>query len=278
MRIGIFAKTFSAQGARASLAAVRAAGYDVAHFNLAIVGGPSMPATVAAQDCAEVADASRSTGVPIAAVSATYNMIHPDLSQRAAGMAALEAMIHAAPLMGTRLVTLCTGTRHPTDQWAYHPDNSSPEAWRELCGEMARAVRVAEQVGVDLGVEPELANVVSSAAYAQRLIDEMGSPRIRIVLDPANLFESATPAEARGIVARAVDLLGDSISMAHAKDRAGNGAFVTAGAGIVDFPDFVRRLASVGFDGPLVTHGLAEDEAPTVAVFLRGVIDEAAGS
>jgi sugar phosphate isomerase/epimerase len=276
MQLGIFAKTFAAHGAAASLAAVRAAGYEIAHFNLAILGRPSMPASIAPEDCAEIAAASRSTGVPIAAVSATYNMIHPDLEQRESGMAALQAMICAAPAMGTRLVTLCTGTRHPTDQWAFHPGNAGEDAWRELVGEMARAVEVAEAVGVDLGIEPELANVVSSARSACRLMDELRSPRIRVVLDPANLFEIETPKAARDIVAEAVDLIGDRISMAHAKDRAADGAFVAAGQGIVDFPHFISRLAAVGFDGPLVTHGLSEREAPEVAQFLRDALAKAA--
>lgn len=277
MQLGIFAKTFAAQGAAASLAAVSAAGYDVAHFNLAILGRPSMPASIAPEDCAEIAAASRSTGVPIAAVSATYNMIHPDLAQREAGMEALQTMIRAAPAMGTRLVTLCTGTRHPTDQWAFHPGNAGEDAWRELLVEMARAVKVAEASGVDLGIEPELANVVSSARSACRLMDDLRSPRIRIVLDPANLFEIATPDAARKIVAEAVDLLGDRIAMAHAKDRAADSAFVAAGQGIVDFPDFIRRLSAVGFIGPLVTHGLSEQEAPEVAQFLRGALAKASG-
>ena len=105
----------------------------------------------------------------------------------------------------------------------------------------------------------------------------MRSPRIRIVLDPANLFEIATPDAARKIVAEAVDLLGDRIAMAHAKDRAADGAFVAAGQGIVDFPDFIRRLSAVGFNGPLVTHGLSEQEAPEVAQFLRGALAKASG-
>ena len=55
-----------------------------------------------------------------------------------------------------------------------------------------------------------------------RLIDELKSPRLRIVLDPANLFEIALPRESQVIIARAVDLLGDRIVMAHAKDRRAN--------------------------------------------------------
>ena len=276
MRLGIFAKTFAATGALPSLSAVRDAGYDVAQFNMAVLGGPPMPDAIAPEVCAEIADASRDTGVAIAAVSGTYNMIHPDPAERAAGFARLTTLLRAAPLVGTRLVTLCTGTRHPTDQWAHHADNASPAAWRDLLTEMGKAVEVAEQCGIDLGVEPEMANVVSSAALARRLIDTMRSPRIRIVLDPANLFEQASPAEARRLVEHAVDLLSDRIVMAHAKDRRADGAFATAGRGIVDFRHLVRMLRAAGFDGPLVTHGLSEAEAPQVAAFLRGVLAEAA--
>ena len=92
------------------------------------------------------------------------------------------------------------------------------------------------------------------------------------MLDPANLFEIALPRENQSIIAQAVDLLGDRIVMAHAKDRRADGEFIAAGSGIIDFPHFIRCLRSAGFDGPLVTHGLSEQEAPAVATFLRGVI------
>ena len=275
MQIGIFAKTFAAIGALPSLQAVRAAGYDVAHLNMVVMGDQSMPDTIDRATSAEIASASRAAGVAIVGLSGTYNMIHPDPAERAKGFSRLAVLVRAAPLMGTQLVTVCTGTRHATDQWAYHPDNSSAGAWSDLIAEMTKAVSLADEAGVDIGVEPELANVVSSATLARKLIDELGSPRIRIVLDPANLFEQA--AEARAIVERAVDLLGDRIAMAHAKDRHADGSFVAAGAGVIDFRHFVRTLRRAGFDGPLVTHGLSEAAAPAVATFLRGVVVGAEG-
>ena len=70
------------------------------------------------------------------------------------------------------------------------------------------------------------------------------------MLDPANLFETAAPAERRRIVDEAVDLLGPRIAMAHAKDRDADGGFATAGSGVVDFDRFLsppaRRPASTG--------------------------------
>jgi sugar phosphate isomerase/epimerase len=272
MQIGIFAKTFSATGALPVLQAVRQAGYEVTQFNMACLGLPSMPDSITPATAKEISKASSASGVTIAAISGTYNMIHPEVAVRADGLARLATIIRAAPLMGTRLVTLCTGTRDAKDQWKHHPENSSKDAWRDLLDEMGKAVVLAEENNVDLGIEPELANVVSSAEQARRLIDELKSRRIRIVLDPANLFEVALPRESQSIIAQAVDLLGNHIAMAHAKDRRANGEFTAAGSGVINFPHFIRCLRSAGFDGPLVTHGLSEEEAPAVAEFLRGVI------
>jgi sugar phosphate isomerase/epimerase len=272
MRLGIFAKTFEAVGAEPSLQAVAAAGYSGAQFNLACLGLPSMPDAIAPGVAEAVSAAAQKAGVSIEAVSGTYNMIHPNDAVRAKGMARLEVLCAAAPAMGTRLVTLCTGTRDAEDQWRGHPDNATPEAWRDLCTEMAKALEIAERHDIDLGIEPELANVVASARDARKLIDALGSRHLRVVLDPANLFEIAEPAERRRLVDEAVDLLGSDIAMAHAKDRDPSGSFTAAGKGVIDFPHFVARLRSACFNGPLVTHGLSEAEAKGVAVYLRDVL------
>ena len=169
MQPGIFAKTFAETGAVPVLAAVRAAGFHVAQFNMACVGLPSLPDIIPAEIVADIAAASQKTGVALAAVSATYNMIDPDLTLRAAGRRRLEEIIRHARAMGAPLVTLCTGTRDREDQWRHHPGNGSPEAWRDLLEEMSVAVRLAETYGVDLGVEPELANVVNSAQADRRV-------------------------------------------------------------------------------------------------------------
>ena len=274
MLTGIFAKTFAVTGAGPVLHAVRAAGYGMAQFNFACLGLPPMPADIPAALSHSIAEAARATGVPIAAVSGTYNMIHPDVNQRAEGLRRLQTMIEAAPAMGTRLVTLCTGTRDPDDQWRHHPDNTTPMAWRDLIAALEPALTTAEAHGVDLGVEPELANVVSSPELAQRLIAELRSPRLKIVLDPANLFERARAPDIASIVERAIDLLADHMVMTHAKDRRADGSFCAAGTGVIDFGHFVGRLHKAGIKCVLMTHGLSEQEAPGVAAFLRRTIDE----
>ena len=222
-----------------------------------------------------VAQAAQSQGVAMTAVSGTYNMIHPDVAVREAGHARLATLAAACAGLGTRVITLCTGTRDAKDQWHGHPDNSSPEAWRDLLASMSRAIEMADEHDILLGIEPELANVVSSAQRARELIDQLGSERLRIVLDPANLFEVATLAEQRNTVAAAIDLLADRIVMGHAKDRHADGRFATAGTGVLDYPHYLACLQRAGFQGTLITHGLEASEAAGVAAFLHRTLGEA---
>lgn len=269
MKIGVFAKTFPGRTPDAVLRHSAAVGFEGVQYNMACSGLASMPEEIAPDAARAVAAAAEATGQEIFAVSGTYNMIHPDAAMRAAGERRLAVIAAACRDMGTSLVTLCTGTRDAEDQWRHHPENASPEAWRDLLRAFESAVRIAEDHGIQLGVEPELANVVNSATAARRLIDEMGSSTIRIVLDPANLAEEAEPATRRRIIEEAVDLLSDRIIMAHAKDRAADGSVATAGKGVIDFGHFFETLKSAGFDGPLVAHGFEADEAADVARFLH---------
>lgn len=270
MRAGIFAKSYPGTDPLTVLAAAKTAGYATVQYNMACSGLPPMPDTIPDTVITEIRDATAATGITLTAVSGTYNMIHPDPAIRAQGLARLAALIQAARAMGTDMVTLCTGTRDPHDQWRAHPDNATPAAWTDLLTEMEKALPLAEAAGIRLGIEPELANVIDSAAAARRLIDTLQSPALAIVLDPANLFETAP--DHRDIIARATDLLADRIAMAHAKDRAPDGSFVAAGEGVIDFAHFTACLRAAGFDGDLVTHGLTAEESPAVARFLAGVI------
>jgi sugar phosphate isomerase/epimerase len=202
-------------------------------------------------------------------------MIHPDPKVRAKGHERLAKLAAAAAGMKTNLITLCTGTRDPDDQWRHHSENSGVAAWRDLLASMEVAAKIADEHDVYLGIEPEPANVVSSARSARRLLAEIQSPRLKIILDPANLFETAPLNEQKRLVAEAIDLLADRIVLCHAKDRTESGNVVAAGKGGLDFPYFFACLKAAHFDGAMVAHGLAAEEAHGVACFLAVGMEQA---
>src|SRR5262249_18376983 len=141
-----------------------------------------------------------------------------------------------------------------------HPDNDTPEAWHDLLLSMREAVRMAEDAGVTLAFEPEVANVVDSAQKGRRLLDEVASPRLKVVMDAANLFHAGELARMHAVLDEAFALLGPEIVLAHAKDlsRDGEAGHEAAGTGVLDYDYYLARLRAVGFDGPLILHSLTE--------------------
>ena len=235
MRPGIFAKTFAGGSLEASLDAVAASGVRAMQFNLALTSGPSLPDDVPPGLAAWVRDSVRARGLEMVAVSGTCNLAHPSHDVRRHGLAALDALIAAAPALGTRVVTLCTGTRDPDDMWRWHPANATREAWADMLGSIGYVVELAERHDVTVAFEPESANVVADAHAGRRLLDEIDSPRLKVVIDAANLIRSDELDRQVKTLERAFGLLGDDLVLAHAKDVRADGKIVPAGQGELDY-------------------------------------------
>lgn len=272
MTPGIFAKTYAIADIRQLFDTVRADGYGAVQFNLSCVGLPTLPDAPAPNVAREVAEAAAAAGVAIAALSGTCNLAHPDAAARAAMRPRLAAVIETAAAMGAPLVTLCTGSRCAEDMWRAHPDNTTPAAWTDFRRELENALDYAEAWNVTLAIEPEPGNVVADAALARRVLDEVGSPKLRIVLDAANLLSPATLARQHEVMDRAVELLGDAIVLAHAKDIATDGAVVPPAEGAVDLAHFCASLNGVGYRGALIAHGFGQENTRAAGAALNQLI------
>ena len=271
MDIGIFAKTFPRKTLDATLDAVCARGLKYVQFNMACVGLASLPDEIHKGLCERIRRAFAVRGLRMAAVSGTFNMIHPDPVKRADALRRLAVLASSCRDMGTSIITLCTGTRDPEDMWRRHPENDSPAAWSDLLASMREAVRSAEANGVTLAFEPEVANVVDSAQKGRRLLDEIGSPSLRVVIDGANLFHAGELPRMREVLDGAFELLGKDIVLAHAKDlsRDGEAGHEAAGTGLLDYDHYLALLRRAGYDGPLILHGLKEAQVDGCVAFLR---------
>jgi len=276
MEIGIFATTFlipndDAPDVDAQLDQIAGLGVQAVSFDTLCLGLPSMPDAIDPAQALRVRDGLTARGLWMASLSATFNMAHPDPAERDTGLRQLEVLAASAHAFGTNLLTLCTGTRSRQSMWRNHPDNGTPEAWADMRATVQRAIAIAEKYDVRLGIEPEVANVVNSPARARRLLDEMRSDRLTIVMDGANIFPAGTLPRQREILDEAFALLGDDIGMAHAKDLTKDGAAgnAAAGTGLLDYGYYIHLLRQCGFDGALVLHGLSAAQAPACVAFLR---------
>lgn len=263
-RLGIFARTFPRPSATQVAAAVKDAGYALAHWNFAALGLPTLAVDVPEEAFIEVRASFGDAGLHIPSVSATYNTIDTDAERRGANTRSALRLIRAAPLLGAEVVTLCTGTRHPDDMWRAHPLNTSAAAWRDLRATLEELMAAAADGGVILGIEPEPGNVIADAARAARLLDELGGDApVGIVFDPANLLGPATLHRQREILTDAVAALGPRIVAAQAKDVTADGAYAAAGDGLMDY-GLVFRLMDRIRPVPLIVQDVTEADAVRV--------------
>ena len=268
--LGIFARTFPRSSADEAAAAVAGAGFGLVQLNLSAVGLPTLPAAgeLGALDFGAIRRAFDQRGLGIWGLSASYNMIHPDPVVRDTQTEAAVALIGRAPELGVTAVTLCTGSRDPDNMWHRHPGNDEPAAWQDLRASLDRLLPAAAAAGVRLGIEPEPGNVISDAARARRLLDELGGDAglTGIVFDPANLVAVATAGRQDAILTEAASLLASSIFCVHAKDVVGSG-YAAAGTGKLDYGLIFRLLAGMA-GTPLIVQDAAEDDVARVRDFL----------
>ncbi|HEY0124731.1 MAG TPA: sugar phosphate isomerase/epimerase family protein [Rhizobium sp.] len=272
MKAGIFGRTYPYQTAREIFAQAHDDGFRAIQFNLSGVGLPSLPSEIPPGTLETVAALAASFDLEIAALSGTYNMGHPDTNVRIGARSGFENVVRAATMIGAPLVTLCTGSRHPSDMWAFHPNNASAEAWRDMRAELDFALGLAADHGLRLGIEPEPGNIVADARLARRLLDEVGAAApLGIVLDAANLVGHKLEHQ-HAVMNEAVDLLGDRLVLAHVKDVSGLEHVTCPGDGKVDLVAFTALLRAAGYDGALVGHGFAAADTRRAGDYLTKLI------
>lgn len=264
---GIFAKTFPRPTVEETFEVVANHGLNWVQFNMACAGLPSLPTEIEPALIERIKKAADKYNISFAAVSGTYNMIHPDQQVREEGLRRFGVLASACQAMGTTVITLCTGTRDPLDMWRYHPDNSSRLAWKDLLTSLEKALAIAEKEQLTLAFEPEHNNVISTAAKGAELLRELRSSRLKVVIDPANIITSKS--EQTRLLNEAFDLLGEHIILAHAKDFGPDGTILAAGQGLLDYTQYIALLKSINFNGALVLHGLVEEEVEESTRFLK---------
>jgi len=271
MEFGIFSRTYSRPTLDGVLDAISAHGLSHVHFNLRSAGAPSLPDRIEDELCTRVRAAFQARGFTMTSISGTFNAIHPDEQERRSGARRVCHLIERCRQLGASTVTLCTGSRDPDDMWKRHPGNDLPDAWTDMRETLDRLLPAAGEHGVVLGIEPETSNVINSAAKARRLLDELDSPWLKIILDGANLIEKASPSEMARTLAEAFDLLGPDIAMIHAKDLADppSRPSQAAGQGALDWDTYCNLIHCHAKHVPIILHNLDETAVPSSIAFVR---------
>ena len=203
--------------------------------------------SMTADRCKAVADAYRSAGVAIHSIGVYTNLIHPDQAERKANLDYFEAMMAVGAHMGVR--TFISEAGHYTDPAKPEPHvplHFQDAVWPQMVATARELAKRADKHDAKVLLEPFFRGFLCSAKRVRTFLEEVNSPRIRALLDPANLIEINDLEE---MFAQ----LGPWIDCFHAKDRKlHTDRGVAAGQGDVDYNKFVALAARTAPHAPLI--------------------------
>jgi sugar phosphate isomerase/epimerase len=178
----------------------------------------------------DIVETYRRAGVEVPVLGVFTNLIDPDDSELEANLAYFERMIEIAGYNGVPVVATECGFRpgaRGVRLETYESDfQRLVDSFRKLC-------RVGDRYGVDIALETCVLDVVPSAKRARDFIEQVGSPRAKILLDPANLIANSSEEDMFAYLA-------PHIAYLHGKDRKVNDAMGRiVGDGDIDWTLFL---------------------------------------
>ena len=172
----------------------------------------------------------------IAVLGCYLNLAHPDPDERRRIKSVYNANLRLARVAGAGVVGTETGA--PNAQYKLDAETHTEHALCDFMRSLEDVLDSAERWGVALAIEPVYNHIVYTPKVAQRVIREMGSRNLRVILDPVNLLCAENAESADAIFAEAIDLLGEKVAVLHLKDytlKDGRLLSCAAGTGVMDY-------------------------------------------
>ena len=171
------------------------------------------------------------------------NLGNPNPEQLAQIQHRYMTHIRFASWLGAGVVGTETGA--PNETYTYVPECHSEEALESFIKNLRPVVEYAEKMGVVVAIEPVWKHIVYNSVRARRVLDEIASPNLQIILDPVNMLDISNCKDHVALIDEAIDLLGEEIAVVHIKDfDVKDGRVVSRGAGLgqMDYTNLIRFM------------------------------------
>lgn len=207
----------------------------------------------------------------VAVLGCYLNLANPDPVQLKAIQDKYMANIRFAAHLGAGVVGTETGA--PNVEYKFEEACWNEESLQIFIKNLRPVVKYAEQMGVLMAIEPVVRHIVCNPVRARRVLDEIDSPNLRIILDPVNLLEIYNYEKQDEIIDEAIELLGKDVAVLHVKDfaiRDGKLVSVAVGQGQCHWDRIIPYMKK---EKPFM-HATLEDTKPDNAVAALNYIKE----
>ena len=184
-------------------------------------------------ECHRIAKAYRSRGLEIQALGVYANLIEPDDAEREKNYQYFADMMRIAKTMDVHMLLTECGSIIVPGKGRDLSASLDEKTWPRLVEMTRRLIPLAEKHDVVIAIESYFQDLLGSATAVRYFMEEINHPRIRALLDPANLLPHNTLEEM-------FNALAPYICAMHAKDRKLHVTHgVAAGKGDLDYRKYI---------------------------------------
>jgi hexulose-6-phosphate isomerase len=187
----------------------------------------------------EAVKARDKTGIAIHGVIDSVHwkdtLSHPDEKVRARGLAALQGALDDAKLYGADTALLVPGV--------VNKEVTYEQCWQRSSAEVRKALPTAEKNNVKIAIEVVWNNFITTPDQLVEYVDQFKSPYVGAYFDCSNMVKYGVKS------GDWIRKLGKRMLKFDFKGYSKSKAWVAIGEGDEDWPDVLKALAEVGYNG-----------------------------
>jgi sugar phosphate isomerase/epimerase len=209
------------------------------------------------------------------------SIVTDDEALRQTGVKAVQAVVRLGAKIGAEMVGVRPTSMSPSGPWSPDAANFAPATEDRLVNSLSEIAAVCASEGVPIALECHVVSTLSSPEAVRRIVERVGSPWVKVNLDPVN-FVNDLPTAYRntGLINRLFDQLGPSIAALHVKDVVVDDKHIVhisealPGTGTLDFDTLFTRYEALLPGGFALIEHLPPDKVPAAAAFVRRKLQE----
>lgn len=230
-----------------------------------------------------IREAFAAENVVIAEVGAWRNLLDPDAQKRADNLKYVIERLELAEAVGARCCVDIAGSFNPDVWYGAHPKNLSQEFFDATVENCRTIIDAVKPRATTFSIEMMPWSLPDGPESYLRLIKAVDRPAFAVHMDVCNGVNSPTRFYTNAAFIRdCFRILGKWIASCHAKDLAWIAEYnvhfqeVVPGRGQIDYATYLRELAKLPVDAPLMLEHLKTPEEYTEGrTYIRSVGDKA---
>lgn len=212
--------------------------------------------------------------INIAMLGAYFNPVHSNELKVNEGIVKFKNHLSVAKALNTKYVGSETGSFND-DKWTYHPRNLSEEAYQNVLTIFSELVDYAKSQNCYVVIEGAYGHVINCPKRLKRLVDELASDNVKVIIDLFNYLSIDNHEEKYEIFDEALELLEDKIVIFHLKDyliQDNKLITVGLGKGLIDFSLIINKIMKKCPNAYVIFEGVKNKDIATSKKMIEELI------